>query len=71
MPVPLNVTTFRQVTVAGNSGLLITTTGEARTDGKPRRMGAMLMWTRGDRVFCLRGDLSAQDTIEMAESISS
>jgi hypothetical protein len=71
VPVPLNVTTFRQVTVGGNSGLLITTTGEATADGKPKRRGAMLMWAQGDRLFCLQGDLSAEDTIQMAESIPS
>ena len=71
VPVPLNVTTFRQVTVRGNSGLLIVTTGEPAADGRPHRQGTMLMWTHGDRVFCIRGNLSAGDVIQMAESIPS
>jgi hypothetical protein len=72
VPVPLNVTTFRLVTVRGNSGLLITTTGEGgpAPDGTPQRRGAMVMWTEGDRVFCLRGDLSAHDLLEMANSVT-
>jgi hypothetical protein len=71
VPVPLDVASFRQVTIRGNSGLLITTTGEAPADGRPRRRGAMLMWADGDKIYCLRGDLSAKDTIRMAESIAS
>jgi Domain of unknown function (DUF4367) len=71
VPVPLNATTFRQVTVRGNSGLLIVTTGESPVEGKPRRMGTMLLWSDGDRVFCIRGNLSAADVIQMAESIPS
>jgi hypothetical protein len=71
VPVPLDVTTFRQVTVRGNSGLLIVTTGEPAAEGKPRRQGTMLMWTHGDRVFCIRGNLSASDVLQMAESIPS
>ena len=68
VPVPLNAATFRQVTVRGHSGLLITMAGEA---ARRDREGGMLMWTEGDRVYCLRGNLSAPDLIQMAESISS
>lgn len=71
VPVPLNVTTFRLVTVRGNSGLMIITTGDeaAPPPGKPQRKGAMVMWTQGDRVFCLRGNLSAEDLLQMANSV--
>ena len=62
---------IEQVTVRGNSGLLIVTTGEPAADGRPHRQGTMLMWTHGDRVFCIRGNLSAADVIQMAESIPS
>ena len=70
VPVPMNASTFRQVTVRGEPGLLITTTGEKVADGKPRRKGVLLMWAEGDRVFCLQGDLSAKDLMQMAESVS-
>jgi hypothetical protein len=70
VPVPLNATTFRQVTVRGNSGLMIITTGdEAPPPGKPKRKGAMVMWSEGDRVFCLRGNLSSEDLLQMANSV--
>ena len=70
VPVPMNASTFRQVTVHGQPGLLITTTGERAADGKRHRRGAILMWTEGDLVFCLQGNLSATDLVQMAESIS-
>ena len=70
VPIPLNVTTFRLVTVRGNSGLMIITTGdESPPPGKPQRKGVMVMWTQGDRVFCLRGNLSAGDLLQMANSV--
>ncbi|HET7498195.1 MAG TPA: hypothetical protein VFM00_07825 [Candidatus Eisenbacteria bacterium] len=68
VPVPMNVSTFRQVTVRGQSGLLITTSTRGQ-DGR-RREGAMLMWTQGERVFCLQGNLSGRDLMQMAESVS-
>lgn len=72
VPVPLNATTFRVVTVRGNSGLMIITTGDGPppAPGKPKRKGVMVMWSEGDRVFCLRGDLSAEDLLQMANSVS-
>jgi hypothetical protein len=69
VPVPVNASTFRQVTIRGQSGLLITTSEPAASSGKRRREGTLLMWTQGDRVFCLKGNLSGPDIIEMAESI--
>ena len=68
VPVPMNASTFRQVTVRGQSGLLITTSSRGQ-DGR-RREGAMLMWTQGERVFCLQGNLSGRDLMQMAESVS-
>jgi hypothetical protein len=70
VPVPMNASTFRQVTVHGQPGLLITTTGERTADGRPGRNGALLLWAEGDRVFCIQGNLSRQDLMEMAESVS-
>ena len=71
VPLPLNATTFRLATVRGNQGLLITTTGDQpAAPGKPQRRGAMVMWTEGDRVFCLQGNLSAEDILQMAQSVA-
>ena len=67
VPVPMNASTFRQVTVHGQQALLIRTTEAQAGDGRLHRI---LMWTEGDRVFCLQGNLSDGDLVQMAESIS-
>jgi hypothetical protein len=69
VPLPLNATAFRQVAVRGQSGLLITTTGEPAADGKRGREKSILMWSTGDRIFFLQGDLQGQDLLRMAESV--
>jgi len=69
LPLPMNASSFRQVSVRGQSGLLITTADRA-SDGKRHREGALLMWSEGGRVFCLEGNLSGPDLVQMAESIS-
>jgi len=70
VPVPTNASTFRQVTVHGQPGLMITTTGDRGGDGKRRHEGTLLLWTEGGRVFCIQGNLSGPDLIQMAESVS-
>ena len=45
--------TFRQVTVHGNSGLLITMTGKGPGEGEHQREGSVVMWSEGDRVFAV------------------
>jgi hypothetical protein len=66
----MNATAFRQVNVRGQSGLLITTTGEPAADGKRPRERTILMWSTADRIFFLQGDLQSQELIRMAESVS-
>lgn len=68
VPVPINASTFRQVTVHGQPGLLVTTTMEAK-DGRPRRDGTVALWSENDRVFGLLGNLGADDVLQMAESV--
>ena len=70
VPVPVNASTFRQVTVHGQQGLLITTTGDGASDGRRGRGGTVLVWTEGDRVFAIQGNLSPPDLMQMAESVS-
>jgi len=70
VPLPMDATSFRQVTVRGQSGLLITTKGEKAADGKHHREGTILMWSEGDRIFCLQGNFGSQELIQMAESVS-
>lgn len=70
VPLPMNASAFRQVTVNGQSGLLIMTTGDKAADGKPARARTILMWSTGDRIFFLQGDLESRELIRMAESVS-
>jgi hypothetical protein len=67
VPVPVNASSFRKVTVHGNPGLLVTTTKVAE-DGR-RRGGTVVMWTEGDRVFALTGTIRDDDMLQVAESV--
>jgi hypothetical protein len=69
VPVPINASTFRQVTVHGQPGLLVTTTGRGAGENEPHRDGTMVMWTEGDRIFAITGNLYSSDLMEMAESV--
>jgi len=66
VPVPAGASSFREVTVGGGRGLLVTT--RERADGRTRS-GALLLWTAGDRVLALAGNLEERDLLLMAESV--
>lgn len=68
VPVPANAGSFREVTVQGNRGLLVTMVG-TNDKGRERREGATLLWTEGDRVFALAGNIDSRRLVEMAESL--
>jgi hypothetical protein len=70
VPVPMDATAFRRVNVGGRSGLLIKTAGERGADGKRGPEKSLLMWSTGERIFFLGGDLHDQDLMRMAESVS-
>jgi hypothetical protein len=65
VPVPANAGTFRQVTVHGNPGMLVTVTG---AEGQ-RRAGTIVLWTESDRVYALQGTLGPEDMMQVAESV--
>lgn len=67
VPVPLNVSSFRQVDVQGNSGLLIQTT-KVRSDGKSHPQ-SQLLWSSGNTVFTLTGSVRPSELLEMAQSM--
>jgi hypothetical protein len=69
VPVPTTASSFRQVTVQGNPGLLVTSNGEGANKQGRRRAGSVLMWTQGDRMFALEGTLGEQDLVQVAESV--
>jgi len=68
VPVPANAASFRQVTVQGRPGLLILSSGMG-AKGQRRREGSLLLWTEGDRVLALGGDLREMDLMQMAQSL--
>ncbi|TMQ69511.1 MAG: hypothetical protein E6K80_11435 [Candidatus Eisenbacteria bacterium] len=67
IPVPANAGSFRQVEVSGNPGLLVTIS-VTTSDGK-RREGAIVLWSQGDMVYALNGNLSSADLLQMANSV--
>jgi len=72
VPVPLDASSFREVTIRGNRGLLVTFTGEAKSEpGRhgPRGPGCLLLWSEGDMVYALGGNLDDMRLVEMAESL--
>jgi hypothetical protein len=70
VPVPMNASTFRQVTIHGQQGLLITTAGGSAPGGeRRRRAGTVVMWTEGDQVFGLMTNLGPPDAMLMVESV--
>lgn len=70
VPVPMNAATFRQVDVNGHRGLFVRMNRETNKDGEvTRRGGAMVMWTEGERVLAVQGDVGEQDVLEAAQSM--
>ena len=67
VPVPAGASSFREVTVRGNKGLLVEMTRSV--SDKRRRQGAVVMWSEGDRVYALSGSPSEAELIQIAESL--
>ena len=69
VPVPLNAAEFRQVTVNGHPGLLIETTAVTKPDGTHERPNVIVMWTEGEGVAAVTGDIDTGTTLEVAQSL--
>ncbi len=69
VPVPANASSFRSVTVQGNPGLMVTKVQKGTDGGSPRDAGSVVMWTDGDRVFALEGNIGDVDLLQVAESV--
>ena len=67
VPVPGNAASFRQVEVRGHQALLVTSI--AAGQDRRRREGVLLLWSDGDRVYALGGNLDGVDLMQMANSI--
>lgn len=69
VPVPANATSFRQVDVRGNRGLLIETAAPpAQGNERPRRLNSV-MWAEGGQVYAMKGRLMTNVMLEMAHSL--
>jgi hypothetical protein len=68
VPVPVNATEFRDVTIRGNKGLLVTTSRE-NEQGKERREGSIVLWTESGRIIGVNGNIESQDLLAIAESL--
>jgi hypothetical protein len=72
MPIPADAASFRDVTVAGRAGVLIESRPDtqAQQNGRRRRpQGVMLVWTDGDIVYALSGQIAEVEALELAESM--
>jgi hypothetical protein len=71
MPIPVNAASFRDVTIAGRSGVLIESrdTPQPRQDRRWSPDGVMLVWTDGDIVFALGGEITDVEALTLAESM--
>lgn len=72
VPVPADAMAFREVEVHGQRGLLISTTGAGpggAPDARPRPRGRLLLWSEGEKVFALSGNLDGADLVIMANSL--
>jgi hypothetical protein len=67
VPVPANVSQFRQVDVQGHAGLFIeqVASGPGARDGTQ----SVLMWSSGDSVFALAGNVGRSQLFEMAQTV--
>lgn len=64
VPVPVNASTFRQVTIHGQQGMLITAEGR-----NGQRSRSVVMWTENGRVLALMTTLESGMAVQMAESV--
>ena len=67
VPVPADASAFRQVNINGSAGLLIKVAPKG-SGGAPRGQ-TWLLWSSGDVVFALFGDLRPEELFEMAQSL--
>lgn len=67
VPIPADVSSFRKVDIEGHEGLLVVT--ERKTAGGRSAVDSRIMWSAGDRVFGLIGNLPPNQLFDMAQSV--
>jgi hypothetical protein len=69
VPVPINASSFSQMTVRGQPGLFVTIDETSQKSGERRRGGHLLLWSQGDMVYGFIGDIDRVAMVETAESL--
>lgn len=74
VPIPANAASFREVSVRGVKGLLITTGGTGASSARfgptdsPRQQ-SLLLWAENDMVYAMQGGPIGDDIVQMANSL--
>ncbi len=69
VPVPASAASFRTVDVNGHKGLLIRANPERPGESGKRDHVTMVMWTEGDRVLAVQGNVSDEEVLVLAHSL--
>lgn len=69
VPVPMNASQFRQVTVHGRPGLFITSRSDAKDAAARHQDRNVVLWTENGFVYGLSGDLDDFAMMQVAESV--
>jgi hypothetical protein len=67
IPVPAGASSFREVDVRGNKGLMIDCTPTGK-DGKRRHQG-LVVWSEGANVYGMVGSMGSVELLDMANSV--
>lgn len=68
VPVPTDAASFREVTVQGNKGVLVTRAETTDAKGRKRSAGTMVLWSDGQHVFAAGGNIGTEEVLAIAES---
>ncbi len=69
VPMSASAASFDQVDVHGQHGLLITFAGNAPENHERAHDRSMLLWSEGDKVYALTGNIGRVDLTQMANSV--
>lgn len=67
LPIPSTAASFREIDVRGHKALMVSSTFNTK-EGRQRER-TLVLWSDGDMVFALSGNISALDLTQMANSI--
>ncbi len=67
VPIPADVSSFRKINIEGREGLLVVTARKTARGRLP--VESRILWSTGDRVFGLIGNLPPRELLDMAQSV--